>query len=179
MAAFDWDRRNLKKIRAHKIKVAEAEQTLSRAPILIYAKEADSEARFVYYGETEGNRLLAIVLMERESKIRVITAYDLDATKQTRKIPGFEGEDEEAKWWASREGRAFIKRQSAAISSRKQKGSALVTNLNGAASVQMALRLPAPDLAKARQIAGRKGIGYQTLLKMLVHEGLHREARRQ
>lgn len=28
------------------------------------------------------------------------------------------------------------------------------------------------------QIAGRKGIGYQTLLKMLVHEGLQREARR-
>jgi predicted DNA binding CopG/RHH family protein len=45
-------------------------------------------------------------------------------------------------------------------------------------SVQIALRLPAPDLAKAREIADRKGIGYQTLLKMLVHEGLRRESRR-
>jgi outer membrane biosynthesis protein TonB len=35
--------------------------------------------------------------------------------------------------------------------------------------VQVALRLPAPDVAKAREIAGRKGIGYQTLIKMLVH----------
>jgi hypothetical protein len=33
----------------------------------------------VYYGETERNRLLAIVLTERGDKIRVITAYDLDA----------------------------------------------------------------------------------------------------
>ncbi len=53
-----------------------------------------------------------------------------------------------------------------------------MTNLNRARSIQIALRLPAPDLAKAREIAGRKGIGYQTLLKMLVHEGLRREARR-
>ena len=61
---------------------------------------------------------------------------------------------------------------------KNQKGSPLVANLNRASSVQIALRLPAPDLAKAREIAGRKGIGYQTLLKMLVHEGLRREARR-
>jgi predicted DNA binding CopG/RHH family protein len=53
-----------------------------------------------------------------------------------------------------------------------------VANLSRAASVQIALRLPAPDLAKARRIASRKGIGYQTLLKILVHEGLQREARR-
>lgn len=53
-----------------------------------------------------------------------------------------------------------------------------MTNLNRASSVQIALRLPAPDLAKAREIAGRKGIGYQTLLKMLVHEGLRRDSRR-
>jgi len=53
-----------------------------------------------------------------------------------------------------------------------------VAKLNRAASVQIALRLPAPDLDKARQIACSKGIGYQTLLKMIVHEGLQREARR-
>jgi predicted DNA binding CopG/RHH family protein len=37
---------------------------------------------------------------------------------------------------------------------------------------------PEPDIAKAREIADRKGIGYQTILKMLVHEGLRREAKR-
>jgi uncharacterized DUF497 family protein len=46
---------------------------------LIYEQDADGEARYVYYGETERNRLLAIVLTERGNKIRVITAYDLDA----------------------------------------------------------------------------------------------------
>ena len=98
--------------------------------------------------------------------------------KPLNKLPKFANDDDEAAWWASSEGRAFIKRQSARGISRQQKGSPLVKNLVHA-SVQIALRLPAPDVAKAREIAGRKGIGYQTLLKMLVHEGLRREARRQ
>jgi predicted DNA binding CopG/RHH family protein len=38
--------------------------------------------------------------------------------------------------------------------------------------------LPQTDLAQARKLAERRGLGYQTLLKMLVHEGLSREARR-
>jgi predicted DNA binding CopG/RHH family protein len=93
--------------------------------------------------------------------------------------PKFSSEDEEAAWWASKEGRAFVKKQSVSGSPRKKDGSSLVANLRHASSVQIALRLPAPDVEKAREIAGRKGIGYQTLLKMLVHEGLRREARRQ
>ncbi len=92
-------------------------------------------------------------------------------------IPKFKNEVEEAKWWASAKGRDFLKQQSNARTPKK-KGSGLVTNLNRSSSVQIALRLPAPDLAKAREIAARKGIGYQTLLKMLLHEGLSREARR-
>jgi hypothetical protein len=76
---FDWDRSNLRKIRAHRVKVREVEQALSREPIPIYEQTADDEPRYVYYGETERNRLLAVVLTERGDKIRVITAYGLDA----------------------------------------------------------------------------------------------------
>ncbi|MGD0616222.1 MAG: BrnT family toxin [Bryobacteraceae bacterium] len=76
---FDWDRNNLRKIRAHRIEAEEVEQALSREPILIYEQTAEDEARYVYYGETVRNRLLAVVLTERDNKIRVITAYDLDA----------------------------------------------------------------------------------------------------
>ncbi len=79
MVGFDWDQNNLKKIRAYRIKVEEVEQALAREPILIYEQDAGGEARYVYYAETERNRLLAIVLTEREDKIRVITAYDLDS----------------------------------------------------------------------------------------------------
>jgi uncharacterized DUF497 family protein len=57
----------------------EVEQLLSRDPVLIYERDANGEARFVYYRDTEPGRLLAIVLTERGDEIRVITAYELDA----------------------------------------------------------------------------------------------------
>ena len=76
---FDWDRHNLKKIKAHGIDAAEVEETLSFSPIAIYEQDAGGESRYVYYGETASLRLLAVVLTERNDKIRVITAYELDA----------------------------------------------------------------------------------------------------
>lgn len=79
MPVFDWDRNNLRKLRAHRIRVDEVEQALTNDPVLIYEQDANGEARFVYYGESARNRLLAIVVTERDDKIRVITAYDLDA----------------------------------------------------------------------------------------------------
>lgn len=97
---------------------------------------------------------------------------------RTIEKPDFNNEDEEAQWWASPAGRSFLKAQSTAQVSGKPSGSSLVSRLKRNSSVQIALRLSAPDIAQAREIAERKGIGYQTLLKMLVHEGLQREARR-
>jgi predicted DNA binding CopG/RHH family protein len=93
---------------------------------------------------------------------------------QKLNVPRFANEQEEARWWSGAEGRTFLKQQSRAGSATGKRGSKLVARLAPASSVQIALRLPSPDLARARTIAERKGIGYQTLLKMLVHEGLQR-----
>jgi predicted DNA binding CopG/RHH family protein len=41
------------------------------------------------------------------------------------------------------------------------------------------LRLQANDIETARAIAAQKGIGYQTYVKMLLHEALRREAGKQ
>ena len=76
---FDWDKNNLRKIKAHRIKAEEVERALSNDPIPIYEQDVDGEMRYVYYGETEAGRPLAVVLLERGENIRVVTAYDLDA----------------------------------------------------------------------------------------------------
>jgi predicted DNA binding CopG/RHH family protein len=101
-------------------------------------------------------------------------------SKKTLRMPKFKSESEEADWWASPVGRAYLKQRSAEVQSKRAtvSGSSLVAKLRRRDSVQIAIRLPGTDLAQARRIADRKGIGYQTLLKMLVHEGLAREARR-
>jgi len=96
------------------------------------------------------------------------------------RMPKFTSESEEADWWASPAGRAYVKQKSAEARSRgtKASGSRLVAKVGKGRSTQIAIRLARSDLAQARELAARKGIGYQTLLKMLVHEGLAREARR-
>jgi predicted DNA binding CopG/RHH family protein len=100
--------------------------------------------------------------------------------RKTPKVLKFKNESEEANWWASREGREYVKQKSADAQSEgnRARGSSLVAKMNQKSSVQIALRLPQADLAQARKLAERKGLGYQTLLKMLVHEGLARETRR-
>ncbi len=95
-------------------------------------------------------------------------------------MPKFKNESEEADWWASAAGRAYVERKSkeARMKGIKFSGLPLVAQLNRKSSTQIALRLPESDIQEARKLAGKKGIGYQTLLKMIVHEGLQREARR-
>src|ERR1700722_17249743 len=94
VGVFDWDQNNLTKIRALWVKVDEVEQALSRDPVLIYEQDAGGDSRYVYYGETERGRVLAIVLTERNDKIRVITAYDLDAGRSRTTCSGAsEGSD--------------------------------------------------------------------------------------
>ncbi len=58
---FDWDENNLRKIRAHRIKRDDVEFALSNGPILIYEQNVGGELRFVYCGETDAGRLLAVV----------------------------------------------------------------------------------------------------------------------
>ena len=78
-AVFEWDEKNVRKIRAHRVKPEEVEQGLSNDPIPIYEQNVQGELRYVYYCETDSGRLLAVVLTERGNRIRVVTAYDLDA----------------------------------------------------------------------------------------------------
>ena len=44
---FEWDRNNLSKIRAHRIKHEEAEQELLNDPIPIYEQDVEGELRVV------------------------------------------------------------------------------------------------------------------------------------
>jgi uncharacterized DUF497 family protein len=76
---FEWDHNNLRKIRTHQIEREEVEQAMLNAPIPIHVQDVAGELRFVYYGESHRGRLLAVVVAERGDRLRVVTAYDLDA----------------------------------------------------------------------------------------------------
>jgi predicted DNA binding CopG/RHH family protein len=85
-------------------------------------------------------------------------------------IPKFSSEAEEAAWWDAH--RSEIE---AEIRQRiKQKRPATLDSLlhREKPSQPITLRIATKDLETARRLAARKGIGYQTYLKMLLREAL-------
>lgn len=95
--------------------------------------------------------------------------------------PKFKSDEEFAAWVESPEGRIMIHQQ---YDEAKREGelqrdvpesiSAILAR-KPAGAVSIHLRVPAKDLERARLIAERKGIGYQTWLKMAIHEAVERE----
>ena len=95
--------------------------------------------------------------------------------------PKFKSDEEFANWVESAEGRALIhkqyeeaKRKGAARRELPEKISAILSRRTQTA-VSIHLRVPTKYLERARSIAQRKGIGYQTWLKMAIHEAVERE----
>lgn len=86
-------------------------------------------------------------------------------------------EDEFTDWVESPEGKAAIREQyeESKRNGTLRKGRAReLLEAAGTTTVPISIRIPAQDLAKARTIAERKGLPYQTYIKMLLHEALAR-----
>jgi predicted DNA binding CopG/RHH family protein len=89
-------------------------------------------------------------------------------------IPKFSSEAEEAAWWDAH--RSEI--ESEIRQRMKQKRPLTLNNLfRGARPSQpVTLRIATKDLETARRLAARKGVGYQTYIKMLLREALAKNA---
>ena len=78
--------------------------------------------------------------------------------------PVFRSEAEEAKWWD---------RQQELIADlllkHGRRGAVPTKNVS--------VRLPVTDIERARKLAGKRGVGYQTLIKTLLHEALKKESK--
>ena len=72
--------------------------------------------------------------------------------------PKFKNEGEEAEWWYKN--RKIIGRRFSAEAVKNSKA--------------ISIRLPVSDIELAKQQAEHMGIGYQTLIRTLLHEGLKR-----
>ncbi len=81
-------------------------------------------------------------------------------------IPRFKNEEAEREFWASHDSTEFIDWRKA--------GRATLPNLKPS-SQTISLRLPKPMLARLKQLANKRDVPYQSLLKMFVAERLKRE----
>src|SRR5262245_27498517 len=97
------------------------------------------------------------------------------ANKQTR----FKTEAEEAEWWSENQELIAERFEKAKASGKLGKGTvARMAQEQAGASPTITIRLPESDLARARNLAAKRGLRYQTYLKMLLQEALSSEEKR-
>jgi hypothetical protein len=137
-AVFDWDTNNLRKIRAHRIKAEEVEKALSNDPIPIYEQDVEGKcatsitARQIrgdcwpWYWSSAAKRsesLPRTTWMPGRRRITSPGACEGSEEMMKKKpivMPKFVNEAQEADWWASREGREFVKQKAAGTGKKKE-----------------------------------------------------------
>jgi predicted DNA binding CopG/RHH family protein len=98
---------------------------------------------------------------------------------QKPNIPNFESEAAEAQWWDEhREETAQWMEEAANRGQTTTLSDVLQRASEGAgATPTVSIRIDPDDLTRARSLAAKKGLRYQTYLKMRLHEALLREER--
>jgi predicted DNA binding CopG/RHH family protein len=90
------------------------------------------------------------------------------------KIPDFKNEAEEAHWWDAHQNDIASAFERAAANGTLGHG----TVRRKGATPSTSIRLDQEDIARARVLANRKGLRYQTYLKMLIREALIAEEKK-
>ena len=102
------------------------------------------------------------------------------ATKK-RVVPKFKDEGEEAEWWyqhrsqVSRDLKEAAKAGELKILTKERLEERLRARVH---SRNITIRMQEADIERARRLAEKKGIGYQTYMKILLREALDREDRK-
>jgi hypothetical protein len=107
--------------------------------------------------------------------------------RRSTDVPRFKSEAEEAGWYATPEGRRQTQREfvralrtgtlkrSSGLQAAKTDPKVLERLMEQAketATRAISIRIPIADLERAERIAGETGVGYQTVLKRAIREGL-------
>ncbi|MBI4874602.1 MAG: hypothetical protein HY822_08215 [Acidobacteria bacterium] len=95
--------------------------------------------------------------------------------KRNRIIPKFSSDADEAKWWDRNRNQTEKDMLAALAAGKTSRGAAAALARRGRPSKNITIRMPLDDLERAQRLSAKKGIGYQTFMRMLLHEALTRE----
>ena len=93
-------------------------------------------------------------------------------------VPRFAAEAEEAKWWDDHMGVVEQNLVQAIKGGVARRGGPRRVIRERRQSKNITIRVAIADIERARALAEKKGIGYQTYMKMLLKEALDRDSRR-
>ena len=89
--------------------------------------------------------------------------------------PKFQNEYEEAKWWDDHADVVDANLLEAIENGTAHRGGPARILQERRESKEITIRVPIADLDRAREQAQKKGLAYQTYIKMLLHEALDRQ----
>jgi len=90
-------------------------------------------------------------------------------------VPKFANEREEANWWDAHMDVVASNLSEAMRNGTAKQGTLQRLTRELRESKNITIRMPIADLERARKLSEKKGLGYQTYMKMLLHEALDRE----
>jgi predicted DNA binding CopG/RHH family protein len=90
------------------------------------------------------------------------------------KVPDFRSESEEADWWYAN--RDLVEDLLDRHGRRVGNGIDLEVELVKPTTKAISIRLAEPDIKLAKALAARKGVGYQTYIRSVLHEALQQKA---
>jgi len=167
---FNWDDASVGHVALHRITPEEVEQVFANAPVDLASEEVNGEERYTVIGHT--NRDQAGHRVGSEPKFEEAILCDERRIMKKLVVPQFSNEAEEAKWW-------FANRKTVEANLLEaMKGGTIGRRFQEpekSAAKNVNIRLPVRDIERARKLSAKKGIGYQTYMKMLLHEALDKE----
>lgn len=77
---FEWDKGNIEKNKKHQVDAKEAEEIFfDEGKVILRDKlHSKSEDRYIILGKTKKDKLLYVVFTKRKTKIRIISARDVN-----------------------------------------------------------------------------------------------------
>ena len=99
------------------------------------------------------------------------------ASRGVMRVPRFADETEEALWWEKQQSR-LAREMGSALSAGEDLTAVPAPLAHAMAAKNVTIRLSLADLERARKQAERRGLRYQTYVKMLLHQALMADARK-
>ena len=95
-------------------------------------------------------------------------------------LPHFANEEEEALWWFEQRDQLTAAAEDALARGqlKTRRLSPVSPDSPAAPARNITIRVAEQDLSRARELAAKRGLRYQTYLKMLLHEALDSEEKR-
>lgn len=180
---FDWDKANRNHLKRHHVRSEELEQAMSNEPLDLEWEDVEGEIRYHAVGETDGGRVPVHGLdgawrgnsgsdgIHGAACGTTIMAEEHEVKGKTIEDPRLDPE------WYYRNREQLGRRAAATIRSGKAKRltrEKLAARLKASKETRpITLRVRTEDIELAKEQAEKKGLGYQTYLKSLLHQALH------